>query len=107
MAGSEDAREQFNARGQSRMAAAWDWRRSASWAPYLIVPSVAVCSRFVKKQQRVKVYVGTLVCYGLFSVIMYNTDASADWTDDKSPPLLLVQQVKIRQEDDPQPSASS
>jgi hypothetical protein len=57
-----------------------------SWAPYMVVPSVAVASRFIPKQHRVNVYVGTLLFYGFVSVIMYNTDSLTD----EAPEIIRV-----------------
>ena len=55
-----------------------DARRWMSWAPYLVVPAVAIATNFTPKQYRIKLWVSTLVFYGIVSVGMYNTDTRED-----------------------------
>ena len=49
-----------------------------SWAPYIVVPAVAIATNFTPKQYRIKLWVSTLVFYGIVSVGMYNTDTRED-----------------------------
>ena len=86
--GEDDYRTQFAARGSSTlMKGAWDTRRMMSWAPYAVVPSVAIASKFLPKKHRIRAWVGTLVLYGIARSIMYNTDTSSD---DAAPVLIQV-----------------
>lgn len=80
MSGSapRDYREQFNARGKGVLSdgSLYDTRRVMSWAPYFVVPTVAVVTHAVPARHRIKVWVSTLVFYGGVSVAMYNTDTA-------------------------------
>ena len=89
-------REAFKRRGTLVMQnrGAYDLRRIMGWAPYLVVPSVAIASRAVPKEHRVNLWIGTLVFYGLVSVVMYNTDTGTDY--DTSPPLVLAREGEKR-----------
>ena len=65
-----------------------------SWAPYAVVPGMAIASKFLPKQHRISAWIGTLVFYGFASSIMYNTDTSSD---DAAPVLIQVSRP-IREE---------
>ena len=82
-----DYRERFVQHGSSTLNGSWDVRRTMTFAPYLVVPSVAIVSNWVPKQYRITVWISTLVAYGLVSTIMYNTDTS---NDDPSPAVIRV-----------------
>lgn len=59
--GAHPYREQFKAGGSRALQSSWDVRRVASWAPYAVVPLVAILSKAVPAKHRVRVWVGTLV----------------------------------------------
>lgn len=89
-----DYRERFVHHGSSALTGSWDLRRKMTFAPYFVVPSVAIVSNWIPKQYRITVWISTLVAYGLVSTIMYNTDSSSD---DPSPAVIRV--ASPREED--------
>ena len=76
--GAHEYRSHFKSHGEATLAASWDLRRAVTWAPYAVVPSAYIASKLVKRDHRVRVWIGTLVSYGIVSVVMYNTDSSSD-----------------------------
>ena len=77
--GAHSYREHFKRHGRTVLddSSLYDWRRYAVWAPYVVLPGVAVTSRVIPKERRPQFWVGTLICYSLFSTIMYNSDTSS------------------------------
>ena len=76
---AHDYRDQFLNHGRSKLYAtdSYDLRRTLSWAPYVVVPAVAIATRlFVPKKYHVRAWVGTLLGYGFVSVCMYSSDTS-------------------------------
>ena len=73
-------REHFKQRGAVTLFSpeAFDSRRIASWAPYLVVPTAFFITNRAPKQHRVRVWAGCLGVFAFCSAIMYNTDTSAD-----------------------------
>ena len=71
-------RAQFNERGKSVLAdrANYDFRRVMSWAPYVVLPGIAIASKAVPAEHRPRFWVATLVFYGCVSVGMYNSSAA-------------------------------
>jgi hypothetical protein len=67
-----DYRTHFASHGKSIVhnRGAYDLRRITSWAPFIVVPSVALLTRAVPPTQRVRVWVGTLLAYGFVSALM-------------------------------------
>ena len=80
-------REDFRQRGNVTLLSteAYDARRMASWAPYVVVPFAFFVTNRVPKAYRVRAWTGCLVTFGLCSCIMYNTDTSSDG----GPPELI------------------
>ena len=74
--GAHSYREHFKRHGQSVLddSSAYDWRRYAVWAPFVVLPGVAVTSRIIPKERLPQFWVGTLIFYSLFSTVMFNTD---------------------------------
>ena len=87
--GVSDYREHFKNHGKRVLddRGNYDARRIAAWAPYVILPAIAVASRMVPVKHRPRFWVGTLVCYSVFSTIMYNTDTS---NGDPDPEIIRV-----------------
>lgn len=76
---AHDYRDQFLNHGRSKLYAtdSYDLRRTLSWAPYVVVPAVAIATRlFVPKKYHVRAWIGTLLGYGVVSACMYSSDTS-------------------------------
>ena len=78
--GAHSYRDDFKKRGRSVLADsdAYDVRRIATWAPFLVLPATVLASKAVPKAHRPRFWIGALVCYAIGSTIMYNTDTSSD-----------------------------
>ena len=75
-----DIREEFKRRGSVTLLSteAYDSRRMASFAPYFVVPFCFFVINRAPSEHRIRAWTACLVAFGFCSVIMYNTDTSAD-----------------------------
>ena len=75
-----DIREEFKRRGSVTLLSteAYDSRRMASFAPYFVVPFCFFVVNRAPSEHRIRAWTACLVAFGFCSVIMYNTDTSAD-----------------------------